>query len=576
MSKKVIIIGGVAGGASAAARLRRMDEDVEITIYEKGEYISFANCGLPYYLGEVIEERSQLLVQTPASMEARFNINVCVNMEVININRNKNEIEIRDLNSGEVKKDKYDYLILSPGAEAIKPPLQGIDLGNVFTLRNMEDTDKIKTFLDQEKPARAVVVGGGYIGLEMADNLAERGIQVSVIEMLDQVLNPLDYEMATMIHYHLRNKGIELYLSNGLKAIEKNECHHKVILENGAEIDTDLVILSIGVKPSVELAQKAGLKIGSTGGIKVNDYLQTTDQNIFAIGDAIEVTDLVNGNPSLIPLAGPANKQGRIAANNICGKKDKYKASQGTAIARVFDMTVATTGINEKQLKENNIDYKISYTNSNNHAGYYPGANSMWIKLIFTPEQGKILGAQIVGYDGVDKRIDVLATAINQSMTVYDLQELELAYAPPYGSAKDPVNMAAYVAGNILDSLVEVIHWDQIDNLDENTVILDVREKIEAKFGKIEGSLIIPLNQLRNNLDKLNKNKEIVIYCAVGLRGYIAYRILKANGFENVKNLAGGYSLYSYVKNDQKEGINSEEELAISSISNPEEAKEFD
>lgn len=570
MSKRVIIVGGVAGGASAAARLRRLDEDIEIVIYEKGEHISFANCGLPYYIGEIIEERSKLLVQTPESMEARFNLDVRVNTEVIDIDREKGEITARE-KGGKNYNDKYDYLILSPGAEPFKPGLEGIDYDNVFTLRNIPDTDMIKTYVDEKTPKSAVVVGGGYIGLEMAHNLCERGIQVSIVEVLDQVLNPLDYEMASFVHHHLRQKGINLYLDNGLQAIKKEGDKTEIILNNGKKIQTDIVILSIGVKPSVELVKKAGLEIGSSGGIIVNKNLQTDDEKIYAIGDAIEVKDFINGNPAIIPLAGPANKQGRIVAANICGRKESYTGTQGTAIAKVYDMTVATTGNNEKQLRESNIQYQISYTNSNNHASYYPGAESMWIKIIFTPNEGKLLGAQIVGYEGVDKRVDVLATAIRHGLTVYDLQELELAYAPPYGSAKDPVNMAGYVAGNILDSLMEVMHWDQIDDLSDEVIFLDVRERIETKFGKIEGSINIPLNKLRNNLDQLDRNKEVIIYCAVGLRGYIAYRILQANGFKKIKNLSGGYSLYASVKDDRNDDTKERQSIGINTVSNPEE-----
>ncbi|MFW5985916.1 MAG: FAD-dependent oxidoreductase [Halanaerobiales bacterium] len=573
MSKKIIIVGGVAGGASTAARLRRMDEDAEIIILERGEYISFANCGLPYHIGGIIEERSKLLVQTPESMEERFKISVRVKNEVISIDREQKEVRVKDLDSGKVYSESYDVLVLSPGAEPVKPPIDGIDNQNVFTLRNIPDTDRINNYIKSKKPERAVVVGGGYIGLEMAHNLVERGIDVSLVEMLDQVLSPVDYEMASFIHNHLRTKGVSLHLKNGVKEIRRDGNKTGVILESGLEINTEMVILSIGVKPSVELASKAGLEIGRTGGIKVDQYLKTSDPDIYAIGDAIEVKDFITGNPALIPLAGPANKQGRIAANNICGNREIYKATQGTAIAKVFDMTVATTGNNEKQLKKAGIDYLVSYTDSNNHAGYYPGARPMFIKIIFTPDEGRLLGAQIVGHDGVDKRIDVFATAVRQKMTVFDLQELELAYAPPFGSAKDAVNMAGFTAGNILKERVEMIQWYQVDNLADDAILLDVREKVEVQMGRIGNPINIPLNNLRDRLDELDKDKEIVIYCAVGLRGYIACRILTGHGFENVKNLAGGYKLYSSVRDDKEQVIEEPDQEEYISASNPEEGK---
>lgn len=571
MAKKVVIVGGVAGGASTAARLRRLDEEAEIIIFEKGEYISFANCGLPYHIGEIIEERDKLLVQTPEAMEARFNISVKTRHEVLAIDRDSKMVNVKNRETGQKFVESYDYLVLSPGAEPFKPPIAGIDSDKVFSLRDIPDMDRIKGFVDEKAPQKAVVVGGGYIGLEMAHNLHERGVEVSLVEMLDQVLSPVDYEMASFVHNHLRMNGLKLYLGDGVKRIEDDG--KGVILQSGKKIDTDFVIMSIGVKPTSGLAKEAGLEIGTTGGIKVNEFLQTSDKYIYAIGDAVEVTDFVSGKPALIPLAGPANKQGRITAGNISGRKEKYKTTQGTAIAKVFDMTVATTGNNEKQLKKNNIEYQVSYTDSNNHAGYYPGAAPMFIKIIFTPEKGRLLGAQIVGHNGVDKRIDVFATAVRQRMTVFGLQELELAYAPPYGSAKDPVNIAGFAAGNILKGMVTPAQWNQIDNLDNETVLLDVRTKVETKFGKIEGAINIPLNSLRDRLDELDKNRKIVVYCAVGLRGYIACRILEGNGFKDVSNLSGGYKLYSSVQDDRNERIEKPEEEKIRSASNPEEGK---
>ena len=575
MAKKVVIVGGVAGGASAAARLRRLDECAQITLFEKGEYISYANCGLPYHIGGVIPERENLLVQTPERMEARFKLSVQVKKEVIAIEREKKEVKVKDLVSGEVFRSAYDYLILSPGAEPFMPPIKGIDRDNVFTLRTIPDTDRIKDFVEQRRPEKAVVIGGGYIGLEMVENLQEKGIQVAVAELLEQVINPLDYEMAAMVHNHLRMKGVSLYLKDGVSEILSEKGQTVVVLASGKRLTADLIILSIGVRPVTELARQAGLELGQSGGIKVNHFLQTSDPNIYAIGDAIEVNDLISGQQVIIPLAGPANKQGRIVADNIAGGKEKYHATQGTAIAKVFDLTVATTGNNQKQLDKRGVNYQVSYTNSNNHAGYYPGAVPMLIKLIFTAEEGRLLGAQIVGQDGVDKRIDLLATALKHRLTVFDLQELELAYAPPYGSAKDPVNMAGYVAGNILKGLVQPIQWHQIAQLDQNTVLLDVREEVETKYGKIEGSLNIPLNSLRERLGGLEREQAIVVYCSVGLRAYLACRILSGHGFTQVKNLAGGYKLYRAVQDDQNQVIREPEPEEIYRRSETEEGMHY-
>ncbi|OCL25547.1 pyridine nucleotide-disulfide oxidoreductase [Orenia metallireducens] len=576
MSKKVLIVGGVAGGASTAARLRRVDEEAEIIIFEKGEHISFANCGLPYHIGEVIKERDKLLVQTPEAMEARFDIDVRVMNEVLSINRGNKEVKVKDWVKGEVYTESYDVLVLSPGADPIKPPLPGIDGKNIFTLRNIPDTDLIKGFVDDNKPENAVVVGAGYIGVEMAENLHHRGVKVSVVELAPQVLGPIDADMAAIVHNHMRTKGVDLHLSDGVKAFREEGDKTIVELQSGKEIKASLVVMSIGVKPSTKLAKEAGLELGETGAIKVNKHLQTSDESIYAIGDAIEVVDFVTKKPAHIPLAGPANKQGRIVANNLAGAKEKFVGTQGTAIAKVFDLTVAATGNNEKQLKEAGIDYQVSYTNSKNHAGYYPGAIPMTIKIIFTPDKGKLLGAQIVGYDGVDKRIDILATAIRFEKTVFDLQELELAYAPPFGSAKDPVNMAGFTAGNILKGMVDVIYWHELEDLSNDTIILDVREEVEVELGKIDGSINIPLNSLRDRLDELDKDKNIVIYCAVGLRGYIGARILIQHGFKKVKNLSGGYKLYKEIINDKEESIgncNTPDCEQMNTASNPEEGQ---
>ncbi|MCK8817568.1 CoA-disulfide reductase [Natroniella sulfidigena] len=576
MDKKILIVGGVAGGASTAARLRRLDEEAEIIIFEKGEHISFANCGLPYHIGEVIEERDKLLLQTPEAMAARFNIDVRVKNEVLSIDREKKEVRVRDRQKREEYQESYDCLVLSPGANPIQPPLPGIDGENIFTLRDISDTDRIKEFIDMNNPERAVVVGAGYIGLEMAENLHERGVDVSVVELAPQVLGSLDTEMAAQLHNHMRAKDINLYLSDKVNSFREEGAKQVVTLASGKELEADLVMLAMGVNPNVKLAKEAGLELGQTGAIKVDEYLQTSDQSIYAIGDAIEVVDYVSKEAAHIPLAGPANKQGRIVAGNIVGEKKKFRGTQGTSIAKAFDLTVAATGNNEKQLKQAGIDYQVSYTTSQSHAGYYPGSFPMTIKIIYTPQEGKLLGAQILGYKGVDKRIDLIAAAIKFGKTVFDLQELELAYAPPFGSAKDPVNMAGFTAGNILNGIVDVTYWHEIDELDDDTILLDVREEIEAQVGKIEGSINIPLNSLRERIEELDKDKEIIVYCAVGLRGYIASRILTQHGFSKVKNLSGGYKLYKEVMTDKKElktDYNRSESEEQSIVSNPKEGQ---
>ncbi|SCZ79187.1 FAD-dependent oxidoreductase [Acidaminobacter hydrogenoformans] len=551
MGKKVLIVGGVAGGASAAARLRRVDETAEIILFEKGEYISFANCGLPYYIGETIEERSALLVQTPEDMKKRFNIDVRVQNEVLSINREKKSIEVINLASGQKYEESYDVLVLSPGSTPLKPPIPGINNPNIFTLWNIPDTDAIKGFVDNLKPKRAAVIGGGFIGLEMAENLWDRGIQVSVIEMLDQVMAPIDFEMAQQVHAHLRQKGVDLRLSDGVKEFDYNNGVTTVTLASGAKVDAEIVLLSIGVRPQTQLAKDAGLELNERGGIVVDSTLKTSDPNIYAIGDAVEVMDFVQGIKAMVPLAGPANKQGRIAANNIAGASEEYKGTQGTSIAKVFDLTVANTGVNEKSLKRAGkaygVDYWTSIIHSKSHAGYYPGALPMAFKLIFD-NKGKVLGAQIVGHDGVDKRIDVIATAIRFGGTIEDLKELELAYAPPYSSAKDPVNMAGFTAENILKGDLNVIQWHEIEGLDsEKSVIVDVRDPVERELGYVGGSINIPVDDLRARHGELDKSKTIVVYCAVGLRGYIAARILKQLGFEDVRNLSGGFSTFQNV-----------------------------
>lgn len=552
---KVLIVGGVAGGASAAARLRRLDEKCEIILFERGEHISFANCGLPYYVGEVIKEKEKLLVQTPQAMKQRFNIDVRVMSEVVNIDTSKKEVEVQNLKDCSKYKESYDKLILSPGASPIKPKLDGVDAPNVFTLRNIPDTCAIKDYVDNKRPGRAVVVGGGFIGLEIAENLHERGIAVTVIELANQVLGPVDFEMASIVHAHMKEKGVGLYLGDGVKAIRHCKDHSEVELNSGKIVETDMIVLGIGVKAEVGLAKNAGLELGERGGIKVDKQLRTSDPDIYAVGDAIEVMDFVNGNPTLVPLAGPANKQGRIAANNICGANEEYEGTQGTSVLKVFDLTVASTGNNEKILKRFGIPYEKSFTHSFSHATYYPGAMVISLKLIFSPADGKILGAQAVGREGVEKRIDVLATAIRAGMTVYDLEKLELSYAPPYSSAKDTVNMAGYTASNILKGDCRIIHWDEIAKLDKTkTLLVDVRTPVEFELGTIDGAVNIPLDEIRNRMDEFPKDKEIIIFCKVGLRGYLACRILMQNGYNNVRNLSGGYTTYSSAIGEQTNG----------------------
>ena len=547
-AKKVVVVGGVAGGASAAARLRRLDENMEIILFERGEHISYANCGLPYYIGGIIEDKEDLLVQTPEDMEERFNIDVRTNNQVLEIDLDKKQVEIEDRLTGQRYSESFDKLILSPGAEPLRPPISGIDSDKIFSIRNVRDTFRIKDFIDENDCREAIVVGGGFIGLEMAENLHLLGLKVTLVEMADQVMAPLDYEMANIIHKELKSKGIELLLKDGVKTFSQEADDVVVELGSGTRLKTDLVILSIGVRPETGLAQMAGLEIGDTGGIKVNKHLQTSHPDIYAVGDAVEIVDLINGNPAMIPLAGPANKQGRIAANHICGIEDTYKATQGTSIVKLFVLTAAVTGNNEKTLRKFNIPYLTCHIHSPSHATYYPGAREMAIKLLFSPERGQLLGAQIVGYEGVDKRIDVLATAIRAKMTVYDLQELELAYAPPYSSAKDPVNMVGYVASNILMGHHPVIQWDQLGGLDKDkTLLLDTRTRKEYEMGAIPGSINIPVDQLRQSLNELipYKDKDIVIYCRSGQRSYIATRILLQNGFDKVRNLSGGYLTWS-------------------------------
>lgn len=543
---KYLIIGGVAGGATVAARLRRMDESATVVLFERGKYVSYANCGLPYYIGGTISDREKLFVQTVKGFTDRFRIDIRTEQEVIAIHPEKKQVEVRRLSTGEVYTENYDKLVLSPGAEPLRPRIEGIDHKKIFTLRNVPDTDTIKNYLVRENPRRAVVVGGGFIGLEMAENLHEAGVHVDVVEMANQVMAPLDFSMAAIVHQHLTDKGIGLFLEDGVTRFEDINGKVTVHLRSGKQIEADMVLLSIGVRPETKLAKEAGLEIGSLGGIAVDAYMQTSDTDIYALGDAVEVQHLVTGKPALIPLAGPANKQGRIVADNIVfGNKETYQGTMGTSIAKIFDLTVATAGANAKLLKREKIAYVSSYTHSASHAGYYPGAVPLSVKILFAPTDGRLLGAQVVGFDGVDKRIEMLARVIQRKGSVADLIALEHAYAPPYSSAKDPVNMAGFVAENILSGKSKIIHWRDIETLEPETIRIDVRTPHEYQLGTIPGFINIPVDVLREHLDELPKDKPIVVTCAVGLRGYLAYRILTQSGFKNVRNLSGGYKTWN-------------------------------
>ena len=557
-----LIIGGVAGGATVAARLRRMDEKANIILFERGKYVSYANCGLPYYIGDTINNREKLFVQTAKGFTDRFRIDIRTEQEVTAIRPDKKEVEIKNLSTGETYTETYDKLVLSPGAEPLRPGIEGIGSKKIFTLRNVPDTDTIKNYVNTENPKRAIVVGGGFIGLEMAENLHDLGIQVDVVEMANQVMAPLDFSMAAIVHRQLTDKGVGLHLEDGVSRFEEKDGGVTVHLRSGKQIATDMVLLSIGVRPETKLAKDAGLAIGERGGIAVNDYMQTSDADIYALGDAVEVRHLVTGQPALIPLAGPANKLGRIVADNIVfGNKKKYPGSIGTSIAKVFDLTVAAAGANAKLLQRNNIPYISSYTHGASHAGYYPGAVPLSIKILFAPENGKLLGAQIVGFNGVDKRIEMLAQVIQRGGTVHDLAELEHAYAPPYSSAKDPVNMAGFVAENILNKKSRIIQWRELTELPADTIRIDVRTHDEYNLGTIPGFINIPVDELREHLDELPKEKPIVVTCAVGLRGYLAYRILVQNGFKHVRNLSGGYKTWSVATAPIKEIVSHKPEI---------------
>jgi len=550
---KIVIVGGVAGGATTAARLRRMDEQAQIVLFERGQYISYANCGLPYYIGEVIADRDRLFVQTPEGFAARFKIDVRIRTEVTNIDRKAKQVEVTGLKTKKTYRESYDKLVLSPGAEPVKPPIPGVDLQGIFTVRNVPDTDRIKEYIKRNKVKRALIVGAGFIGLEMAENLHRRGILVTIVEMAEQVMTPLDFEMAAEVHQHLKSKNVEFYLNEAVAAFESRLGRLVARLSGGKELRVDLVILGVGVRPDSSLARSAGLAMGDRGGIRVDEHMQTSDPDVYALGDAIEFPHPLLGKPMSIYLAGPANKQGRVVADNIVlGNKRRYQGSIATAIAKVFDLTVAATGLSEKTLRAEGIPFVSSITHSASHAGYYPDAQPTSLKIVFSPEDGRLFGAQIVGYDGVDKRVDMIATVLKQGGTVYDLQEIEHAYAPPFSSAKDPVNIAGFVAENILSGLVKIVHWHELDQTElSRSFILDVREADEYKLGIVEGAVNIPLNSLRDRLKELPRDRRIIVYCAAGLRAYLACRILSQNGFPEVFNLSGGYKTYEFVTEKQ-------------------------
>lgn len=543
---KYLIIGGVAGGATAAARLRRIDENAEIILFEKGKHISFANCGLPYYIGNTIEQREALFLQTSTSFGDRFNVDVRNNQEVISIDPNKKSVQVKRAN-GKIYEETYDKLLLSPGANPFIPKIEGVDSEGIFTLRNVEDTDRIKNYAINHKIQHAVVIGAGFIGLEMVENLHHLGIQVSIVEMANQLMPTLDYEMAAFLKMEMVSQHVKMHLGTSATRFYKENNKLQISLSNGETLSADMVILSVGVRPNTALAQSAGIKLGVTGGIWVDEYLQTSVPDIYAVGDVIEYPHPITRKPWLNFLANPANRQGRIVADNIVwGNKISYEGAIGTAIAKVFNMTAASTGLSEKKLQQEKIPYLTSTTHSNSHAGYYPNAQMMALKLTFSPESGKIFGAQIVGYDGVDKRIDQIALLIKNGGTIHDLTLVEHAYAPPFSSAKDPVAIAGYVACNIYDGLMPTITWRDLaeQKLPEGTLI-DVRTLQEFTEGAIPNAIHIPVDELRERLDEIPEDKPIYLYCGVGLRGYVALKILTQSGFKNVYNLSGGYRTYA-------------------------------
>lgn len=555
MSKKIVIIGGVAGGASTAARLRRLDEASEIIMFERGSYISYANCGLPYHIGDVIKERESLLLQTPEAMSKKYNIDVRIDSEIVKIDRENKKVEVKKYKTGETYNEEYDVLVISTGSTPLKPPIDGIDSPNIFTLWTVPDTDEIKSFINEKRPKNAVVIGGGFIGLEVAENLHLAGIDVTVAEAMDQVMVPIDYEMARLVQDNMVMNGVNLILGDGVSKFRSENDKVTITLSSGKTLDADMVILSIGVRPNSQIAKDAGLELNQRGGIVVDKYLKTSDPNIYALGDVIEVEEFINKGRAMIALAGPANKQGRICANNIYGANEEYKGTMGTSVAKVFDLTVASTGANEKTLIRMGMvegkDYYTATISQKSHAGYYPGSTEMILKMVFSVDGKKIYGAQIVGVDGADKRIDTIATSIRLGGSIYDLKELELAYAPPYSSAKDPVNMLGFVAENIIDGKIKFCGWNYLEpSKPVDYTILDIREKEEIMLFEIPGAVNIPLGELRSRVNELNKDDKIIIFCAVGVRSYNAARVLGENGFDNVYVYPAGTSFYKSVYYD--------------------------
>ncbi|MBN1868148.1 FAD-dependent oxidoreductase [Candidatus Sumerlaeota bacterium] len=548
MKKKLVVIGAVAGGASAAARARRLSEDSQIVLVERGDYVSFANCGLPYHIAGEIQERSKLILRTPESLARQLAIDVRVRTEAVSIDTRAKTVTLRRVDTGEESVESYDALILSPGAAPIRPPIPGADLPQVLSLRTIPDMDAINRRIDEAGARRVVAIGGGFIGLEMAEGLRRRGLEVALVERLPQVLLPLDVEMAAYLHEELRDDGVDLYLADGVAAIEEtSDGGIEAVLESGRRVSGDFALLAVGVRPEVDLAREAGIRIGSLGGIEVDEQMRTSAPEVYAVGDAVEVRDFVTGETALVPLAGPANRQGRVAANAVFGRADAYKATQGTLIVRVFSLVAAATGANEKCLRRRGIRYEKIYHHHGSHVGYYPGAGRLALKILFSPEDERLLGAQIVGTDGVDKRIDVLSTAIRLGASVRQLTELELAYAPPYGAAKDPVNFAGFIASNILDGDVEQAHWDDFPDgfPSASGFLLDVRDPNEVEREPADGAHVIPLPELRSRIAEIPRDRDIVAICDSGTRSYYACRILKQSGFRRVRNLSGGYRTWS-------------------------------
>ena len=549
---KIVIVGGVAGGATAAARLRRLDENAEIVVFERSGFVSYANCGLPYYIGGVIEKKEELTLQTPESFKRRFNVDMRVRHEVTKINPERKTVNVTNLVTGESFEESYDKLILSPGARPVRPDFPGIESDKIFTLRTVEDTYKIKDYINANKPSSAVVVGGGFIGIEAAENLNGLGVDVTLVEAMNQLMAPFDYDIAAFIHAEVRRKGVNLVLGRKLQGFKPDGESLEVSIEGGLSIKADMVILAMGVSPDTAIAKDAGLKLGIKGSIVVNEHMQTSDPDIYAVGDAVQIKNFVTGKNALISLAGPANKQGRVAADNICGLDSSYNGGQGSSVIKIFSLTAASTGINERTAKSLGIECDKVILSPSSHAGYYPGGKVMTLKLVFEKDSYRILGAQIVGYDGVDKRIDVLATAIRAGMKAYELVELDLAYAPPYSSAKDPVNMAGFMVENIKNGIVKQWYYEDVDSLprDGSVTLLDVRTLFEYARGHIEGFINIPVDSLRERISELDSSKPTYVICQSGVRSYIATRILMGHGFESY-NFAGGFRFYDAVRNDK-------------------------